>query len=338
MQHDDRSSSGHSRPLRPLRPSASPRQQQAGGEHSANRAAASRSSSRPPAGAMPTPQSEPRQSSYTPPPEGVITIGTDAAVRALFAARPHCIHKLWLSHDARKDYGEICQYLASNKKSYALVNDREMLSTFGSESHEGVLAFAHPRHCANLTPARLDQWRKEGSPLLLAPQIENPEQLARIAALARAYGINRVLIDKADASIAESGACYSAAKGALESVRFVTWEGRLSSLLKPLSERFLVVGLGGSGASRPNPSKPLSAPGRPLAIIASHPAHGLSNELIPHCEYRIQLPSQHPEFLTHAEALAPILQWLLGKAPKTPNKQSGFLARQKEKKQKPDQA
>lgn len=278
------------------------------------------------------PQSAAAASAYVTP-DNLIPIGGAASVKALFAQRPHCIHKLWLTHETRKDYGEICQYLAGNKKSYALMHERDLDKELGETSHEGIIAFAHPRQCAHITPARLDQWRSKGEPLLLAPDLDSPQTLARVAALAQAFDLKRVLIDSIDASLAEHPLCYTHARGALEDIRFFTWEGRLNSLLKPLRERFLLVGLGGSGASRPSWGKPLSAPGRPLAIIATDPQHGLSNELIPTCEYRIQLPSNNPQFLSRAEALSPILTWLLSKQKNPTAPEHGFLARQREKKQ-----
>lgn len=280
------------------------------------------------------PQESPRNAAaeYTVP-DNLIPIGGREAVLALFAKRPHCIHKLWLSHDARKDYGEICQYLAANKKSYALMGDREMDREFGDSGHEGVIAFGHSRQSGLVSLARIEEWRKAGKPLLLLPELDSPQTLGRMAALAHAYGFERILIDRVDNALAEHPLAYTAARGALEEVRVFGWEGRLTALLKPMRERFLVVGFGGSGASRPTWGKPLSAPGRPLALIAPDPALGLANDLIPHCEFRIQLAGVNPAALTRAEALSPMLAWLLAKDKNPTAPEHGFRARQKAKKE-----
>lgn len=266
-------------------------------------------------------------------PENLIAIGGAAAVAELFAQRPHCIHKLWLTQDTRKDFGPLCQYLAANKKSYALMPDRELDKEHGSGEHGGVIAFAHARQSANLSPSRIDQWRKDGDPLLLIPDLDSPQTLGRLIALARSHGLKRVLISRSDCHIAEHGQAYTHAGGALEHVRIFTWEGRLGSLLKPLRERYLLVGMGGSGASRISWGKPLSAPGRPVALIAPDTALGLANEIIPACEYRIQYPGLHPEVLTRAEATAPVFAWLFSKQKNPTAPEHGFRARQREKKQ-----
>lgn len=271
-------------------------------------------------------------------PENLIPIGGRQAVLSLFAKRPHCIHKLWLGHDVRKDYGEICQYLAANKKSYALTDDREMDREFGGSEHEGVIAFAHSRQSGVVSLSRIEQWRKAGQPLLLVPDLDSPRTLGRMAALAQAFGFERILIDRLDNELAEHPLAYAAAGGALEQVQVFCWEGRLSALIKPMRERFLVVGLGGSGASRPNWGKPLRAPGRPLALIAPDPHSGLGNELIPHCEYRIQFAGEHPQVLSRAESASPLLAWLLSKEKNPTAAEHGFRARQQAKKKGGDKA
>lgn len=324
-QHHDSARSGRAHRPAQSRPSSRPSTRAAGDGEREPRAPRSRAQN-----AAPRAEAAPQEYVV---PDNLLPIGGRQAVLALFAKRPHCIHKLWLNHDSRKDYGEICQYLAANKKSYALTDDREMDREFGGSEHEGVIAFAHSRQSGVVSLSRVEEWRKAGEPLLLLPELDSPRTLGRMAALARAFGLSRILIDREDNFMAEHPLAYAAAGGALEQVQVFCWEGRLTALVKPLKDRFLVVGLGGTGASRPNWGKPLSAPGRPLALIASDPLTGLGNELIPHCEHRLQLPGMHPEALSRAEAVSPMLNWLLSKAKNPTAPEHGFRARQKQKKE-----
>lgn len=252
-----------------------------------------------------------------------------AAVDAVFSKRPQAIRKLWLTEENQGVMGEVCRYLAEEKRSYSQQTYDRLTRVVKHPNHDGLVAFIDPPLKPQFQVSHLVDWQKSGEPLLIIDQVSDPAELGRLLRVAVSFNMRRALVTETPAQAPIDGAVYSASQGALEHIRCYQI-GRLVPLFKPMESYFLSIGIGGPGASRPDWSKPIRAPGRAPAIIVSDRPEGLDKRLVPLCEHRLYIPTKGPLPLAPAETVATVLSWLTVEGKQ--GKDRGFRARQAAKK------
>ncbi|WP_309397695.1 RNA methyltransferase [Cerasicoccus maritimus] len=253
-----------------------------------------------------------------------------AAIDAVFKNRPKALRKLWLMEENQGPMGEICSYLADEKRSYSTQTFDRLTRVVKHPNHEGAVAFIDPPLKPQFQVSHLVDWQKSGEPLLIIDQVSDPIELGRLLKVAVSFNMRRALITDTPMQAPIDGAVYSASQGALEHIRCYKI-GRLVPLFKPMEQYFLSIGIGGPGASRPNWPKPLRAPGRSPALIISDRPEGIDKRIVPLCEHRVYVPTKGPMSLSPAENLATLLAWLTVEGKQ--GKDRGFRARQAAKKE-----
>lgn len=252
-----------------------------------------------------------------------------AAVDAVFKNRPKALRKLWLVEENQGPLGEICAYLADEKRSYSTQTYDRLTRVVKHPNHDGVIAFVDPPLKPQFQMSHLVDWQKSGEPLLIIDQVSDPIEFGRLLKVAVSFNMRRALVTDSPMQAPVDGSVYSASQGALEHIRCYRI-GKLVPLFKHLEPYFLSIGVGGPGASRPNWAKPLRAPGRSAAIIISDRPEGLDKRLVPLCEHRVYIPTKGPLTLAPSENLATLLAWLTVEGKQ--GKDRGFRARQAAKK------
>jgi len=255
-----------------------------------------------------------------------------AAVEAVYQQRPKALRKLWLTEDNLGPMGDICRFLAEEKRSYSAQTYDRLTRVVRHPNHDGLVAFIDPPLKPQFQISHLVDWQKSGEPLLIIDQVADPIEFGRLLKVAVSFNLRRALVTETPEQTAIDGAVYSASQGALEHIRCYQIS-RLVPLLKPMESHFLSIGVGGPGASRPNWAKPIRAPGRSPAIIISDRPEGLDKRLVPLCEHRLYIPTKGPLPLAPSESVATLLAWLMVEGKQ--GKDRGFRARQAAKKQKP---
>jgi len=271
-----------------------------------------------------------RPNEASPPAEDWIICGR-AAIDAVFAHRPQALQKLWLTEENQGPAGNICRFLAEEKRSYSQQTYDRLTRVVKHPNHDGLVGFIDPPPQPQFQVSHLTDWRKSGEPLVIIDRIADPVELGRALRVAAAFGARRALLTDSPEQPAVDGAVYSASQGALEHIRCYRI-GKLAPLFKPMAPSFLSIGVGGAGASRPNWAKPPRAPGRPPALIISDRPEGLDKKFVPLCEQRFYIPTPGALPLSPAENLAALLGWLTVEEKKRAN--TGFRARQAAKKAK----
>ncbi|MEO0794922.1 MAG: RNA methyltransferase substrate-binding domain-containing protein [Verrucomicrobiota bacterium] len=252
-----------------------------------------------------------------------------AAIESTYENRPKALRKLWLTEENQGSMGQICHYLADQKRSYSQQTHDRLTRVVKHPNHDGLIAFIDPPLQPKFQISHLADWQKSGEPLLIIDRILDPIELGRMLRVAVSFGLRRALLADNDEQAKLDGAVYSGSHGALEHIRCYRI-GKLLPLMKPLESHFLAIGIGGPGASRPKWDKPPRAPGRPSAIILSDRPEGLDKKLVPLCESRIYLPNKGPLPLLPGDNLSAILAWLT--TDKKEHANTGFRARQAAKK------
>ncbi len=252
-----------------------------------------------------------------------------AAIDAVFQNRPKALRKLWLTEENQGAMGEVCAYLADEKRSYSQQTYDRLTRVVKHPNHDGLVAFIDPPLKPQFQVSHLVDWQKSGEPLLIIDQVVDPIEFGRLLKVAVSFNMRRALVTDTPEQAPVDGAVYTASHGALEHIRCYQIT-RLVPLFKPMEPYFLSIGVGGPGASRPNWAKPVKAPGRAPAIIISDRPEGLDKRLVPLCEHRLYIPTKGPLPLAPSESVATLLAWLTVEGKQGANR--GFRARQAAKK------
>ena len=255
-----------------------------------------------------------------------------AAVAAAFKARPQAISKLFLEEKNNKEFADVCAWLASERRPYEAQTESDMSRMLGHNRHEGVVAITRRPAPASIKPAMREEWFAAGEKIFFADGAISARELAQIAHTAAICGISRFIVSEESVPALMSSDAWSLCGGALDALKIYTTESMLG-LMRMMSERYFIVGMVREGGRRIEYGKPISFPGRIVALYVSSDANGVPADTISRCDYLLHIaePADLPLRYTPAELSAHVLPWLSAKI-KKPG--AGFLERKKAAKQK----
>ena len=147
-----------------------------------------------------------------------ITICGKKSVDKLAKLHPERIRRLFFSAEAAPDYGEVCRYLAANRKIYRLVENAELEKITASIHHGGVAAVIDMPPFLEPGPLEISSWCQEQRRLLVLDNVANSHNLGAMVRTAAFLGIKDILISglkEQDDSLITS-ACYRTAEGGME--------------------------------------------------------------------------------------------------------------------------
>lgn len=240
-----------------------------------------------------------------------VTIGGVPAVRAVFEKRPHDLQRLALTKEMFGALGDLCSYLAHEHRSYSEKPYGELSRMIARSDHGGVIAEVLPLTPPGVRPGQAEQWQKHGQPILIARGFADNGECGRFLKVAAAFGVEKIVLDEEAAALCEDGHTITAAEGAYEDVKLFR-AGKFPGFLKSLRPHFMLIGVGGDAAGKPDLGKPLRAPGRPPALFFHGSAMPPDPKLMPLCEYKTKLPAKGiPRYLEPATECSALLTWLL---------------------------
>jgi RNA methyltransferase, TrmH family len=134
-----------------------------------------------------------------------------AACRAMFAARPDDVIRVYLVDELKQDYRELLEHCREHRLAYHIVDEAELEKVTGAEHHEGICILGRARRQPSL-----DQIANARGPqtLLLLDGVANPHNLGAILRTAAHFGASAVIGDEnarltsAAMRVAEGGAEY----------------------------------------------------------------------------------------------------------------------------------
>jgi TrmH RNA methyltransferase len=141
------------------------------------------------------------------------------AVRAVHAARPEAIRKLYLSESRIADLKPLLAWCVRHRVGYRVVEDGDLVRLSGSGHHEGVVA-----DVLRVEPQPLSQWLSalpEGPALAVwLDGVGNPHNFGTILRSAAHFGAAAILLPPAS-TLTLSAAAARIAEGGAESVPLV---------------------------------------------------------------------------------------------------------------------
>jgi TrmH RNA methyltransferase len=238
------------------------------------------------------------------------------AILATFAKRPKSLGFLAFSKENSRNLGEVCSFIAQEKKSYKLCEEQELNEIAGHRLHGGAIAVVTRPPTKKPSYADFTEWQKQGEPLLILDGFDSGATLGRLIHTAHALRINKVLFSETSMNTLFTDEAWLHSGGALEKVMRGE-AGVIAPLCKQLRDKFLFIagvptGIGGRNIDF---SKPINAPGRPIALVLSDQIKGPSDQTLNHCEYKVQIPGLGKNGVElKADALGAILlAWLQSK-------------------------
>ena len=235
------------------------------------------------------------------------------AVSTLFAQHPAEIKRLFFDAATGKRAGEMCSYLATNKKVYRQVPVEELEKVGGTMHHGGIVAVIEERPLKKVTREVVDAWVKTRAPLLILDRVGNANNLGAIVRTAAFFGVKAIVLPDHPAQALPGEAAWRVAEGGMEFVDFY----RVPALLEfctQMKRHYFVIGTSLTGTQlSPAEAKARGLP-RPPAIILGNEEKGIAPNLATVCDRLVKIPGVNTVESLNVSAAAAVLCWeLFGK-------------------------
>ena len=238
---------------------------------------------------------------------GLARIAGWPAVRALFAAAPQRVERLFFAADMKSKAASFCAAMARDRKQYRLVEADELARIAGTAMHGGIVALAEPQPVQPFDPAQARLWANDGRLLLLLDGVGNPHNLGAIARTAAFFGVPRLVLSDHPGQAGPSDASHRVAEGGLEQLELYRATGVVAAL-KRLRESHRII------ATAPGnhvPVADLPASDKPPALILGNEEDGLPRATLAACDVVVAIPGSGKVQSLNVAATAAILIYAL---------------------------
>jgi TrmH RNA methyltransferase len=228
-----------------------------------------------------------------------------AAVRALFERDPGRVERLFFEESMKREVGRFCQSLARERKPYRQTDKADLARVAGTILNGGVVAIAWPQPIADFPAEAVQEWARDGKPLLILNGISNPHNLGAIVRSAAFFGLERlVLADRPDQAL-PSDASYRVAEGGFEYL--VLFRAPIPATLAELRRHYRVVG------TAPVKHAPPAAGGshRTAVLVLGNEETGLDQATLAACDEVVAIPGSGRVQSLNVAAAAAILLYVL---------------------------
>ncbi|MDQ8183354.1 RNA methyltransferase [Pelagicoccus sp. SDUM812005] len=213
------------------------------------------------------------------------------AVGSLFHCKPFIVERLYFDAELAPMFGEICKFLAGEKKPYNQVEFDELTRQAGTTHHGGVVAIARRRQPEVATTKAAEFWAKEGMPLLILDGVQSPENLGRLARASAYFGVEKFLIAASRKQARPNEVAYRAARGGLDMVDLRLVDN-VPSFLKGVRKTHFVIGVDLEGLPLPEhmaicPEEDID---KPVAIVIGNEESGLLDSTKQECAALVGIP------------------------------------------------
>lgn len=213
------------------------------------------------------------------------------AVDAVFRYKPFIVERLFFDEPTGKKLGDICKFMASERKLYRQVPWEELVKIGGTKQHGGVVAVTRRRPLEKASAKAAEFWAKEGMPILVMDGVGNPHNFGAVVRSAAYYGLEKVVIADSQRQAGLSEAAFRIARGALEMVD-LRLSDNLPVLLKQIRASHFVIGCDPEGQPMPDLLAlcPGGEVGKPVAIVLGNEEAGLSEPVARSCQALVSIP------------------------------------------------
>ena len=262
-----------------------------------------------------------------------LTVCGQKAVDRLARLHPERVRRLFFNAEMAPHFGEICRYMAANKRIYRMVENPELEKVAASIHHGGVAAVIELPRLLEPGPLEISTWCRENRRLIVLDSVANSHNLGAMVRTAAFLGIQDILIAGSDLDDhLITSAMYRTAEGGMEFVSL--W--RVPNLVD-FMERFRFQDKKIPGKGDPAPShgiafiaadhhakldlsklpeklKEQTKPGTAIAMVMGNEEKGINPEVGKRCLLSARIVgSGNLESLNVAQAAA-IFMFAIGRA------------------------
>lgn len=210
------------------------------------------------------------------------------AVVALAKYHPEKISRLFFAENRVKQFGQVCKYLAENKKLYRIVEDAELEKLADSVHHQGVVAMIFEPVIPRLEYEQIEEWKNEHTKILVLDEVGNANNLGAIIRSAAFFGIETIILTEEDKQATITTSTYRVAQGGMEFVNLfkvssTAWflcqcRGKITCIGTDLLAHHIL-------SDMPR----LVEPSEACAIVLGNEEHGISSETKKLCTHLIKI-------------------------------------------------
>lgn len=213
------------------------------------------------------------------------------AVGSVFHCKPFIVERLYFEAELAPLFGDICKFLAKEKKPYNQVEFEELARQGGTSRHGGVVAIVRRRQPELASTKAAEFWAKEGMPLLVLDGVGDPEDLGRLARTAAYFGVEKFLIAASRKQARPNEVAYRAARGGLDMVDLRLVEN-VPSFLKGVRKTHFVIGVDLEAPPLPEHMAicPEEEVDKPIAIVVGDQETGLLESTKQECSVLVGIP------------------------------------------------
>jgi len=213
------------------------------------------------------------------------------AVGSLFHCKPFIVERLYFSVELAPLFGEICKFLAKEKKAYNQVDEAELTRVAKTRDHGGVVAIARRRHPELATTKAAEFWAKEGMPLLILDGVSSASNLGEVARTSAYFGVEKFLIAASRKQARPNPEAYRAARGGLDMVDLRLVDN-VPSFLKGVRKTHFVIGVDVEAPPLPEHLAicPEEDVDKPVAIVIGNEETGLLDSTKQECTALVGIP------------------------------------------------
>ncbi len=230
------------------------------------------------------------------------------AVSTLFARHPDEIRRLFFDPATGKRAGEMCAWLAANKRIYRQVPVDELEKVAGTVHHGGIVAVIAERPLLRVTREVMADWAERRAPLLLLDRVGNAHNVGAIARTAAFFGVSAIVLPDHPGQALPGEATWRVAEGGMEFVDFY----RVPSLVDfcaELRRTHCVIGTSVAGKQlAPAEVKARGLP-RPPALVLGNEEKGLAPGVAAVCDRLVRIPGAETVESLNVAAAAAVLCW-----------------------------
>ncbi|WP_169314418.1 TrmH family RNA methyltransferase [Turneriella parva] len=148
----------------------------------------------------------------------LLTICGLSTVRALAAAAPERIERLFFDETNAPRFAEVCRYLSQKRKIYRLVTPAELKKITDTSHHQGVAAVIHAPE-----PLRLEGLELSHSTLCLH-DVKNPHNVGAILRTTAFFGVRDVIFSRKSYDAAMTASAWRVAEGGVSLTHCYVYE------------------------------------------------------------------------------------------------------------------
>lgn len=233
------------------------------------------------------------------------------AVKALCKNHPEKVSRLFFTQERAKYFGEMCKYLAANKKPYKMVETKTELEKLSkSIHHQGAVAMIPVFSIPRLTREEISRWVKYKEIIAVTDSVGNANNLGAMIRSAAFFGIKNLVISEEDIQAEITSSAYRIAQGGMEfvnvySVSSAAW------FLRQCAGKVTLIGADHKARHKLHNLTRLVNPEDAVAVILGNEETGLKEDTAALCTHLVKIPgSGNIESLNVSQACTLFLEKL----------------------------